>query len=127
MGHQLSELVLIQTVEVSPHCYLLRNRDTQFLSDQRMNFLHLFSILILRVVVGLFLVFRCPLMSLLVVTSTSSMYARNMGNPLNSSDIFSWKILGLFKTPIGNFWYSHSPQGSTVVQICLDPCGIYIY
>ena len=49
------------------------------------------------------------------------MYAHTMLNPSNSTDIFSWKILGLLQTPIGSFWYSYLPQCSTIVQSCLAP------
>ena len=44
------------------------------------------------------------------------MWALTISNPLKSSDIFSWNILGLLQNPIGSFWYSHFPHGSKIVQ-----------
>ena len=58
---------------------------------------------------------------LLVITSTSSMYTLTMLKASNSSDIFAWKRLGLMQTPICSFWYSYLPQGSKILQSCLDP------
>ena len=70
--------------------------------------------------------FRCPLKSFLVINNTPSMYSRTRSNPLNSSDIFSWKIWGLLQTPIRNFWYSYLPHISTIVKSCLDPGDNYM-
>ena len=63
---------------------------------------------------------RWSLIQFAFVTSMPSIYAPTMSNPANKSDIFSWKILGLLETPVGNFCYSYLPQGSTIVRRRLD-------
>ena len=70
--------------------------------------------------------FRWFLNSFLLTNSISSIYSRTMSNPLNSSDIFSWKIWGLLQTPIRNFWYSYLPHIIAIVKSCLDPSDNYM-
>ena len=50
----------------------------------------------------------------------SSIYVLTQSNPANSSFIFSWKISGLLHRPIGSFWYSYLPHGSTIVHSFLE-------
>ena len=58
---------------------------------------------------------------LLAMSSILSVYKCTISNPSKSYDIFYWGILGILQTSIGIFWYYYSAQGSTIVQIFLNP------
>ena len=45
---------------------------------------------------------------------------RQVTRPLNTSFLFSRKISGLLHSPIGRFWYSYFPKGSTIVHSFLE-------
>ena len=48
--------------------------------------------------------------------SRSSMYTWTYSKSEKSSNMCSWKILGLLQRPIGRHWYSYLPQGVTIVH-----------
>ena len=50
-----------------------------------------------------------------------SKFAHTILKPSKIVEIFSYKILGMLQNPIGSFWCSKFPHGSTILQSCLNP------
>ena len=62
--------------------------------------------------------FRRSMKSFLLINSALSIYAHKISDPLNISDILSWKILGILQIPTSTFWYTYFLHSIIISQRC---------